>query len=217
MSGALQAVYQNQRGFAAPIPAAIGAAYGGGYFAGQINVSGVVYNLVVSDQSVGQATNKTWGVSGTTTGYTSVITGPTNSAGLAALGASYQAAVFCENLNTGGYTDWYLPAQNEMNVIYYFLKPGTFDNNTSVGSNANAVFPQPISTNYTTSNPAQTTATDFQTGGAQVVCPQFEIVWTSTEADANAGIAINFANGANNATTKTNTANFVRAVRRVLA
>ena len=217
MSGALQAVYQNQRGFAAPIPAAIGASYGGGYFAGQINVSGVVYNLVVSDQSVGQATNKTWGTVGVTTNIVSDINGPANSAALSALGAAYQAAAFCENLNTGGYTDWYLPAQNEMGVIYYFLKPGTFSNDTNSGANANAVFPQPINTNYASGDPAQTTATAFQTGNAQVVCPQFDVIWTSTEWAANEAQRVNFANGGVNTLRKDNTANFLRAVRRVLA
>jgi len=217
MSGALQAVYQNQRGFAAPIPAAIGAAYGGGYFAGQINVSGVVYNLVVSDQSVGQALGKTWGPVGVDTGYVSVINGPANSAGLAALGASYQGATFCESLNTGGYTDWYLPAENEMGVMYYFLKPSTFSNNTSSGANANAVFPQPISTAYTSSNPTQTTATAFQSGGAQVIAPAFDIAMTSTEEDANQARRVGFANGQNTSLRKDNTSSYVRAVRRVLA
>jgi hypothetical protein len=217
MSGALQAVYQNQRGFAAPIPAAIGAAYGGGYFAGQINQGGVVYNLVVSDQSVGQALGKTWGPVGVDTGYVSVINGPANSAGLAALGASYQGATFCEGLNTGGYTDWYLPAENEMGVMYYFLKPGTFSNNTGSGANANAVYPQPISTSYTSGDPAQTTATDFQTGGSQVIAPQFEIAMTSTEWDANNAQRVGFANGQNTNFRKDNTTSYVRAVRRVLA
>ena len=217
MSGALQAVDQNQRRFAPPIPAAIGAAYGGGYFAGQINVSGVVYNLVVSDQSVGQALSKTWGPVGVDTGFTSVINGPANSAGLAALGASYQGATFCEGLNTGGYTDWYLPAENEMGVMYYFLKPGTFTNDTNSGANANAVFPQPISTAYTSSDPAQTTATAFQTGGAQLVCPQFDIAMTSTELNANEATRVNFANGGVANMRKDNTTSYVRAIRRVLA
>ena len=47
MSGALQAIFQNQRSFVPPLPA-IGDAYEGGFFAGQIGVSGVAtHNLVV--------------------------------------------------------------------------------------------------------------------------------------------------------------------------
>ncbi len=217
MSGALQAVYQNQRGFAPPIPADIGAAYGGGYFAGQLNLNGVVYNLVVSDRSVGLAINKRWGVVGVDTGYVSYDNGAPSSAALAALGSSYEAAVFCENLNTGGFTDWYYPSKNEMGIIYYFLKPSTGANNTSTGANANAVSPQPISTNYTSGNPAQTTATAFRTGGAQTITGENGFVWTTTEVDANNALSTNFGNGNNNNTRKDNAANDVRAIRKVLA
>lgn len=57
----------------------------------------------------------------TTTGYTNGNTGKANSAGLFALadaGAPYAAASACENLNENGHTDWYLPALNELNMLY---------------------------------------------------------------------------------------------------
>jgi hypothetical protein len=101
--------FRKKKSVAAGLPN-IGAAYGGGYFAGQINVSGTVYKLVVADKTVGEVFGKKYGPIAVNTGVTSVIAGPTNSATLAALGASYEAAIFCENLNTGGFTDWYLPA-----------------------------------------------------------------------------------------------------------
>ena len=135
----------------------IGDPLGGGYYAGQINVSGTQYYLIVAPKASGEST-KTWGTQGVTTGITSVINGPTNSASLAALGAAYQAAIFCEGLTIGGYSDWYLPAKNELEVLYYFLKTTADANNTSSGSNANAVSPEPISTNYTSDSPAQTSA-----------------------------------------------------------
>lgn len=193
----------------------IGSVYGGGFFAGQINVSGTKYNLVVAPKSTGEASGKTWGVYGTTTGITSVINGPTNSASLAALGSSYEAAVFCEGLTIGGYTDWYLPAKNELEVLYYFLKPTTNANNTSSGSNANAVSPEPISTNYTSGSPAQTSAgIGFRTGETEAFDGGY--YWTSTEVNDIYARLQQF-NSGNQVFLNKNTGNLVRAVRRVPA
>lgn len=224
MSGALQAVYQNLRSFGFPNnwPALIGDAFGGGYFAGQIDVSGTKYNLVVADKSVGEALKK-WGPVGATSGFNSFIDGPTNSAGEAALGSTYEAATFCENLNTGGFTDWYLPSVYELITIYYYLKPGTTANNTGTGSTPNAVSPQPISTNFSSGDPAQTTATSFQTGASsqEFVLPPYNY-WTSTE-EPNPTYSDNYARirdfntGDSGAQLKSTVSNYARAVRRVLA
>jgi hypothetical protein len=55
MSGALQAVFQNQRSFGPPVPGGIGAAYGGGFYAGSIGVSGVAtHYLVVAPKASGE-------------------------------------------------------------------------------------------------------------------------------------------------------------------
>ena len=198
-------------------PTVIGQAYGGGFYAGKINVSGTQYYLIVSPKASGEASGKTWGTSGATTGITSVINGPTNSASLAALGAAYQAAVFCNNLNSGsglnGYTDWYLPAKNELEVLYYFLKPTTDANSTFTGSNANAVSPEPISTNYTSGSPAQTSAgIGFRTGETNAFAS--DGYWSSTEFNSNFAWAQYFFNGGQSNDLK-NSSYYVRAVRRI--
>jgi hypothetical protein len=215
MSGIQQNfAYGRSFGFPNGWPVAnIGAAYGGGFFAGQINVSGTKYNLVVAPKASGENSSRTWGVYGVTTGITSVINGPTNSASLAARGASYQAAVFAENLTIGGYSDWYLPAKNELEVLYYFLKPTTIANSTSSGSNANAVSPEPSSTNYTSGSPARTSAgIGFRTGETNAFAS--EPYWSSTEFDANQSWLQTFDNGTQNNVNKNNSL-YVRAVRRV--
>ena len=193
---------------------AIGSAYGGGFFAGQINVSGTKYNLVVAPKASGENSSRKWGVYGVTTGITSVINGPTNSASLAALGASYQAAVFAEGLTIGGYSDWYLPARNELEVLYYFLKPTTTANHTPSGSNANAVSPEPVSTNYTSGSPAQTSAgIGFRTGETEAFTSNF--YWSSTENNnAGFGQSQDFDSGYQLGNNKENNL-YVRAVRRV--
>lgn len=60
------------------------------------------------------------------TSYTSAITGETNTSGIAAIDSNnvtggfqdHVAAVYCNDLSQDGYTDWYLPAKEELNVIY---------------------------------------------------------------------------------------------------
>jgi len=194
-------------------PTVIGQAYGGGFYAGKINVSGTQYYLIVAPKASGESSGKTWGVYGTTTGITSVINGPTNSASLAALGASYEAAVFAEGLTIGGYSDWYLPAKNELEVLYYFLKPTTTANDTGSGSNANAVSPEPISTNYTSGSPAQTSAgIGFRTGETDAFASAY--YWSSTESDANNAWRQYFDGGYQGTSGKTNSS-YVRAVRRI--
>ena len=53
--------------------------------------------------------------------YTSTTTGSANTAGLATLvdtAAPYMAASYCKNLSAYGHADWYLPARDELNVMY---------------------------------------------------------------------------------------------------
>jgi hypothetical protein len=199
------------------VPTVIGEPFRGGYYAGKVATGGggvATFYLVVADKTVGQSSALKWSASQVTTGVTSTINGPTNSASLAALG--YPMASFCENLNTGGYTDWYMPAKDELEILYYFLKPNTNSNWTSSGSNAYAVSPQPINTNYSSGSPAQTSATSFRTGASS---QEFSTVFyfSSTEYNANDAWAQTFNDGTQSNANKT--FDFlgwsVRAVRRV--
>jgi hypothetical protein len=121
-------------------PLAIGQAFGGGFFAGQISTAatGVAdYNLVIAPKSSGEDRLQ-WKTSDTSTaGTSSVIDGPTNSSNMN--NASHPAAQFCEGLTIGSFSDWYMPAQNELDVCYFNLKPTTNSNDTSSGTNTNAV------------------------------------------------------------------------------
>ena len=207
---------------AVPGPTVIGQAYGGGYYAGKIAVGGggvATHYLIVAPKSSGEAYGKKWGTYPATTGITSVIAGPTNTTSLIALGAAYEAPIFCGTTcnasgGIGGYTDWYMPAKNELEVLYFFLKPGTASNNTDSGSNANAVSPEPVSTNYTAGTPAQTSAATFRTGASSQEFVE-DYYWSSTEANATYAWIHYFDVGTQNYSNKLNTASYVRAVRRI--
>jgi hypothetical protein len=198
-------------------PTVIGQAYGGGFYAGQIGVSSVAtHYLVVGPVASAQSgTRIQWKTTNTTTaGTTSVINGPANSAAMN--DASHPAAQFCEAVTAGGFSDWYMPAQNELEVCYYNLKPSTTSNSTSPGSGINANAVPARGSNYTAGNPAQTSATDFKDTGAEDFVSNAGTAeyWSSTENSAPYGWGQSFYNGRQYTTNK-NSNRQVRAVRRV--
>ncbi len=177
---------------APPSVPSIGDAFGGGYYAGQISTTAngvATHYLIVSPKATGQLTNVTFGPTGTLTSALSNYDGATNTATLAALGSTYQAAYQCKNLNINGYTDWYLPAKAELEILFWYLKPTNTLNQTLTPSGANpyAVSPEPISTNYTTTSPLQTTVSLFQTGNSEAIeaAAYNSFFWSSTQYDTN--------------------------------
>ena len=206
-------------------PLAIGDAYGGGFYAGQISTAGngvADYNLVVAPVSSGESSSRSWKTSNTSTaGTSSVIDGPTNSSNMN--DASHPAAQFCEGLTIGGFSDWYMPAKNELEVCYYNLKPTTQSNVSSIG-----VFPVGVNTNavpsrgsaYTSGTPAQTSASAFQSGGAEAFETSLGYYWSSTQTTGipnsyNWAWRQYFFNGQQFYNNKANYYFKVRAVRRV--
>jgi hypothetical protein len=193
-----------------PLPT-VGSALEGGFYAGQIGVSSVATHfLIVSPLSSGETTAQ-WKTTNTSTaGTSSDIDGPTNSANMN--NASHPAAQFCEGLSIGTFSDWYMPAKNELEVCYFNLKPTTTSNSTGSGINPNAVPAR--ASNYTAGTPGRTSAAAFQEYGAQA----FEdgSYWSSTQFSAENARAQNFSNGyqASSGYSKNN-APAVRAVRRV--
>jgi hypothetical protein len=192
-----------------PLPA-VGAAAGGGFFAGQIGVSSVAtHYLIVAPLSSGQTTAQ-WKTTNTSTaGTSSDIDGPANTAAQVAAG-SHPCATFCNDAVIGSFSDWYMPAKNELEVCYFNLKPGTSSNNTASGANPNAVPAR--ASNYTSGNPAQTSAAAFQTGGAEPFVQN--IYWSSTQFNVSLGKAQLFNSGSQSNYNK-NGSYRVRAVRRV--
>ncbi len=120
----------------------------------------------------------------------------------------------------GGYTDWYVPAKNELEILFYNLRPETiasFPNNTSSGINPNAVPPR--ASNYAAGGPpTQTTSNLFKTAGGE----NFRVgtgFWSSSESSSVTGNAwVQTSNSLSQTTVAKNTpGGYARAVRRVQA
>jgi hypothetical protein len=182
------------------IPAVIGEAWGGGYFAGYISHTAdgnPTHALIVAPRETGATgtgytltTNLQWALNqnagnGTNYSTTTIGTvangafdGAANMAIFESIGiANFPAAEFCKNLNIGGYADWYLPSRFELDIAYFNLKPSTAANLASSGINAYSVPKRTI--NNTTAYPAQTNLTVFTSAAQQAFVADNH--WSSTE------------------------------------
>ena len=202
--------------FAPSVPTVIGQAFGGGFYAGQIGVSSVAtHYLIVGPVASAESSSKQYKNANTATaGADSVIDGPQNTADIVADGNStvYPAGHFCNDLVIGGFSDWYMPAKNELEICYYNLRPRGTSNNTGSGTNTNAVPSR--GSNYTAGTPALTSATDFIEDGAQ----SFTAVanyWSSTEYSASTAWIQFFSIGTQDYNGIKNGSYRVRAVRRI--
>ncbi|WP_221740843.1 DUF1566 domain-containing protein [Stutzerimonas stutzeri] len=189
------------------LPTVFGQAFGGGFYAGKVQQADGVYLVIVAPKAA--ETLLAWKNAQTTTaGTASLNDGLANSDAMN--NASHAAAQYCRAYNGGGFSDWYLPAKDELEVCYRNLKPDATANNTNSGANTNSV---PPSGNYTAGNPAQTSAAAFKVGGAEAfTVPTW--YWTSTESSATTAWIQRFSDGAQTSNGKA-TACLVRPVRRL--
>ena len=213
LAGAVQAI-GNYVPPPPPPPSVIGQSYGGGYYAGQISTTAnsvATHYLIVAPAELSDVWQIQYKTSNSSDGTTSRIDGPGNSTAMN--NASHPAAQYCKALNIGGYTDWYLPAIDELEICYYNLKPNAANSmvNGSVGTNAHSV-PSRASTYYTEFVPGATTAAVYQWGGAQ----RFTVgdYWSSTELSQFVAAKLNFNEGVFGGLGKSSNCS-IRAVRRV--
>jgi hypothetical protein len=215
-----------------PVGPAIGEFYQGGYVAGMIKVSGVVYYVIVAPKATGQSSTT---LQYKTTADASPTATQTLNDGFAATAAmvaagNHPAAAFCDGLTINGYSDWYLPARDELELCYRNLKPDTTANSTvsrtasaytypegndvsgdTIGVNRNSVS---VGSGYTASGyPFQTNVALFQSGGAEAFSFGNRY-WSSSESSATNAWAQVFDDGIQSSRSKTIN-QFVRAVRRV--
>jgi len=166
------------------------------------------YRVIVAPKASGHNTSKT---------YKNVATAAPSATGTLSEGLKatlamvaggnstvYPAAHFCNDLSIGGYSDWYLPARDELELIWRNLKPVTNNNATNntasnpshnytnlgsigtVGQNSGFNYNSyPQGTGYTPTVPAQTSVAAFQSGGAEAQNFGASYYWSSTEYQAD--------------------------------
>jgi hypothetical protein len=98
-------------------PPTIGSSYCGGFYAGDIDVSGTCYRLIVAPNATGCACCR-WKTTNTATpNTTSCVNGYTNTYG-PLTDSTHPAGNWTATRTIGGYSDWYLPSINEITVLF---------------------------------------------------------------------------------------------------
>jgi hypothetical protein len=112
-----------------------GDAYGGGYLAGFIVDAGTRYAIIVSPRALGSFESRAYRMSNrgsvTVAGATSLTNGRQNTDLMVAAGSNYYpAAIHARSLVINGYSDWYIPARDELELLYHYFKPYASSNST---------------------------------------------------------------------------------------
>ena len=214
----------------------IGQSLGGGYYGGQIKVfagqeggglpaADTIYNLIVAPVADGQFPGALPAAI-----YKTTLTADPNPpsqnlvyGGLATTtynDPDHPVFQWAKGLSIAGFTDWYIPAQNELEILYFNLKPSPEANSTSP-INPNSVPPR--ATPYTSTNPTTTTANgtngtaNFQSGGTQAFDTS-SFYWSSSEDPSSTDSAWvqTFYSGLQSPGLKTGSL-WARAIRRIAA
>lgn len=160
--------------------------FGGGFFVGRMRVDGEVYGLIVAPKANGE-TEMVWSDNyKSVSGALSWHDGLANTQAMAAAGSGL--AKWALGLEIAGHSDWYIPAQDELEVMYRALKPTTSGNSLYARSGTNLSVFEPTYP-YTADSPSQTLSGDFKEGGAEAF--EDEWYWSSTQHSGNSHYAWN--------------------------
>jgi hypothetical protein len=218
-------------------PPAIGSAHLGGFYVGRIVVDGLIYRLIISPKSDETSLGLTNTNRSLPAGCTSLIDGWANTLAMMAASGTpateFPAANWCRTRTTGGYTDWYLPSRDELELMYRNLKPSSNQNfvySPAPGPFGPAVDAPPAGQNlnslprgsvYTTTVPAQTSVFAFQQGNSQAMQGAGNN-WSSTAVvNQNPALSVHawlmtMITGEQYSQNTPNTQQIIRPVRRVL-
>ena len=159
------------------IPTTPGTPFEGGFYAGRFMLDGSEYALIVSPKAQGELEEAQWGPYGKDLpAATSCNNGLSNTQAMAAAGSDLARWMLALDIN--GFTDWYLPSRDELELCYRNLTPTAETNWCSFrdGDNPSSV---PGGYPYTKASPTTTTASDFEQGGEQAFVDAWH--WASTQ------------------------------------
>ncbi len=155
----------------------IGAPFEGGFFAGLFTLNGETYGLIVSPRAEGELEESRWGKYGHyLPAARSYNDGMANTQAMADAGSDLGRWILA--LDIAGFTDWYLPSRDELELLYRNLKPTEQQNYCSFrdGDNPSSL---PVGYPYTEESPARTTCPAFAADGEQALAPRW--YWSSTQ------------------------------------
>lgn len=160
----------------------IGTAIEGGFLAGFYKLDdGIQRALIVAPKAEGEHKSAIW-----IPKYKEVPGAKSWNDGLANTGAMAEdgskLAQWARGLRIGGFDDWHIPAQDQLELAYRAFKPTTAQNALygRSGINVSAVVP---TRPYSLDTPAQTAIEAFREGGAESF--EADAYWTSTQHAAN--------------------------------
>lgn len=181
----------------------------GGFFAGFIKVDDKQYGVIVSPKATGERTG-IWGERGKEIPATDIADGLANTKAMAEAGS--EIATWALDLEINGYSDWYIPSRDELEVMYRSLKPTDRKNFCSFKDGEN-ISSAPLGGPYTSESPTQTEATAFKEGREEAFEPAWH--WSSTQYSADGAFCQDFVGGGQGGDGK-DVKLRVRAVRRFL-
>jgi len=191
----------------------IGTAMGDGFYAGRIMIDNQAFAIIVAPKNEGEHPDTQWHDNyDSIEGATSYFDGLANTNAMVEAGSTL--AKWARELRIGGNDDWYLPSQDELEIIYRNLKPNTRENSCYARSGINLSSIEPTRP-YTEKFPLQTQAELFKQGGAEAF--EADWYWTSTQHASDGGYAWGqyFDIGSQNCGNKDGSLCRARAVRRL--
>jgi hypothetical protein len=197
----------------------------GGYFAGVIDTratdpNGLRYLLIVAPKEFGECNDLQWKIEETITPNTcSKWDGLSNTNSMN--GRNHPAAYWCKQLRINDLNNWYLPAIDELELLYRNFKPNTTSNYISLHNyepytgNGSGYNPSsdPTASSYTFNNPNQTSVNLFKSGNSEAFTATG--YWSSTEYSSILSFFQGFTNGYQNGFYNKTNSYYVRAVRRL--